>query len=124
VSTELWASDPRWRPPAALIARLDAIMERYGERSGRSRVPCASEDPDARVARYLTVAERLLDDLITQGCAQRETALDLLAADALVTYAFEAASEDPGRLQARAAAAMRDISSVAAAGGDAASTSP
>ncbi len=35
----------------------------------------------------------ILKSLDTQGCADRAQALDLLAADALFTYAFEAAAD-------------------------------
>ena len=42
----------------------------------------------------------------------RAVALDLLAADALVTYAFEAASARPGELSARASQAMSRIASL------------
>lgn len=38
--------------------------------------------------------ERLLARVLVQDCAARSAAPDLLAADALVTYAFEAAAED------------------------------
>jgi hypothetical protein len=41
----------------------------------------------------------LLERVLSHPAAGRDLALDLLAADALVTYAFEAqAEEDPGRL--------------------------
>jgi hypothetical protein len=50
-----------------------------------------------------------LADLLALGCAQRDRALDLLAVDALVTYAFEAASESPDTLASRATNAMMVI---------------
>jgi hypothetical protein len=43
----------------------------------------------------------------------RAAALDLLAADALATYAFEAAADDPDAIPARARAAMARLSSFA-----------
>jgi hypothetical protein len=43
----------------------------------------------------------------------RESALDLLAADACVTYAFEAAADEPAKLGARAEAAKVKIANVA-----------
>lgn len=60
-------------------------------------------------------AARLLGDLVSRRSAGRESALDLLTVDALVTYAFEAASVSPESLSARAEDAMRLFASLAAA---------
>ena len=80
----------RWRdavtppPPAALAAAVESHLA--------SPNPVA---PDAVTpAAYLEAAERLLAALLEHGCVSRENALDLLVADALVTYAFEAASDE------------------------------
>jgi len=62
----------------------------------------------------LETAESMLADLIEHGCAHRERALDLLAVDALVTYAFEAAAESPSTLAERATSAMLAIARLAA----------
>jgi hypothetical protein len=62
----------------------------------------------------LSAAEHELARLLHGGCDHREMALDLLAIDALVTYAFEAAAEDPARLDARAGEAMTRIAALAA----------
>ncbi|MFL5560238.1 MAG: hypothetical protein ACJ79K_02075 [Gemmatimonadaceae bacterium] len=43
----------------------------------------------------LSAGESLLDRLLAEGCSTRLAAPDLLAADALVTYAFEALVEIP-----------------------------
>jgi hypothetical protein len=43
----------------------------------------------------------------------RDSALDLLAVDALVTYAFEAASETPETLESQAASAIIQLSAAA-----------
>lgn len=59
---------------------------------------------------FLTAGEGLLSLLLLEGRTSRETALDLLCADALVTYAFEAGSDDPASLQRRAERAMARIS--------------
>ena len=57
--------------------------------------------------------EALLVRVLTGGCAARSAAPDLLAADALVTYAFEAAAESgeetAASIEERAAAAMRRV---------------
>jgi hypothetical protein len=55
----------------------------------------------------------VLRALRREGCTCRAQALELLAADALVTYAFEAASEEPEALAARADEAMRRIAELA-----------
>ena len=57
----------------------------------------------------LATAEGLLAELLTLDGAARDRALDLLAVDAMVTYAFEAACESPETLRARATDAMSAI---------------
>ncbi len=52
-----------------------------------------------------------------RDCSTRDSALDLLAADALVTYAFEAASESPLELAQRATDAMVRMAVLGAATG-------
>ncbi|HEY7878923.1 MAG TPA: hypothetical protein VIC55_11880 [Gemmatimonadaceae bacterium] len=61
----------------------------------------------------LAAAERLLARALATGCRERAQAVVLLAADALVTYAFEAAAEEPDKLGERAAAAVRRLSRLA-----------
>jgi hypothetical protein len=43
----------------------------------------------------LETAQSLLQKVLETECAAREAALDLLTADALVTYALEVGNEDP-----------------------------
>lgn len=64
---------------------------------------------------FLDSAERLLGDLVARPSSGRESALDLLTVDALVTYAFEAAGAFPESLSARAGEAMRRLANLAAA---------
>ena len=98
-----WLSSRTPAPPSPLAERLHgALGERLNDRS-----------TDAYEA-VLETAERLLSDLISLGCAQRARALDLLAVDALVTYAFEAAAESPETLAERATGAMSAIATLAA----------
>ena len=91
-------------PPAALRARLDSVL-----REGSAR--------DAREATEvcLGAAEMLINQLLHTDCTTRESALDLLTADALVTYAFEAAAEAPAELAARASQAMQRMAALGAA---------
>jgi hypothetical protein len=89
-------------PPAALRARIDAAL---------------GSDLHADVAdtaeTLLAAGERLMRALLVDDATSRGSATDLLAADALVTYAFEAASERPADLSTRAATAMARISALA-----------
>ncbi len=96
--------DARPVPPPALLA---------------SRVREALLDAPAAVgaapAEALLVAgEALLARLLNAGRTSREGALDLLTADALVTYAFEAAAEDGTPIGERARRAMVRIAALAA----------
>ena len=61
----------------------------------------------------LASAEGAMAALLSDGCLTRESALDLLAVDALVTYAFEAAASDPSLIHDRARRALADIAALA-----------
>ena len=97
-----WLDARRPAPPSALRARIDAAL---GDDLCRA-------DTDAAEA-CLAAGERVVRTLLTENATSRESALDLLAADALVTYAFEAATERPDSLIPRAAAAMVRIAALA-----------
>jgi hypothetical protein len=64
----------------------------------------------------LAAGQRLVAMVLSDEAASRDCALDLLTADALVTYAFEAASNHPGELPVRASRAMADIASLGVLG--------
>ncbi len=96
-----WVANVQPRPPVALAERLQALLEPYAARS-------VDLVPEA----CLEAGERLLDELLASGSTSRGTALDLLAVDALVTYAFQEAAHDPVRLEARAARAMARIAAL------------
>lgn len=99
-----WLAERQPAPPAALLTRIQAVLgDAAGERADRASDVC------------LRAAERLVAELLRGDCVSRESALDLLAADALVTYAFEAAVETPATLAATASAAMERIASLDAA---------
>ena len=55
----------------------------------------------------LDAAERVLSRLFVGGNGDRPEAADLLAADALVTYALEFAAESPGAFVERATQALQ-----------------
>jgi hypothetical protein len=65
--------------------------------------------PDALMA----AGELLMQDVLAAPSQRRDSALDLLAADACVTYAFEAAADDPTRIAGWADDAMQRIARLA-----------
>jgi hypothetical protein len=62
----------------------------------------------------LAAGEQLLQQVLSARANRRETAVDLLAADACVTYAFEAAADRPELLVALAEQSMKRIAQLAA----------
>jgi hypothetical protein len=98
-----WLSARTPAPPSPLAERLRAVL---GARLGDD----AAHAYDA----MLGTACSLLAELLALECAQRDRALDLLAVDALVTYAFEAAAELPHTLAERASNAMSEIARLVA----------
>jgi hypothetical protein len=96
-----WLAARTPRPPRALGARIEIVM---GESLSCDRAQAAGL--------FLAAGERLTADLLRRGSTARGSALDLLAADALVTYAFEAAAESPADLAQRASDAMNRIAAL------------
>lgn len=101
-----WLDSRRPLPPAALRARIDAAL-------GHELLA----DVDDAAEALLAAGERLVRSLLDEDATSRGSALDLLAADALVTYAFEAASERPAELSGRAATAMARIAALGGTSG-------
>ncbi len=101
-TVEAWlrAADPP--PPTRLAARINDAV-------GASRTQAVADAPDV----CLDAGTSLLRDIVARLTAGRESALDLLAVDALVTYAFEAAADAPGTVRQRA---LDAIARLAAAG--------
>ena len=76
-----WVEQRTPRPPAALVRRMfDFLGDDVAGDANRTAELC------------LGAAERALGDLVRAHRFGRENALDLLAIDALTTYAFEHAS--------------------------------
>lgn len=90
-----WLREREPVPPRRLATRVEEVL---GPR-------CENDDSET-AASCLAAADELLRDLLARPSAGRESALDLLTVDALVTYAFEAASREPDRLDDHAARAM------------------
>ena len=99
-----WLHDRTPAPPDRLAARIYEVLgERGGAEQHRLSPLC------------LETAEELLTELVARPSAGRESALDLLTVDALVTYAFEAAASAPESLQFTATAAMVRLAATARA---------
>jgi hypothetical protein len=104
VNARRWIAERPEQPPARLRARLDEVTGTHGPE-------VAPADALARAGHDLLAAQ------LAAGATARDAALDLLTADALVTYAFEAAADDPATLEARAAATMRALAALVPASG-------
>lgn len=97
-----WLSTRTPPAPDALRGRVEQVLAEH-----------LADDSTTTPDVCLAVAERMLRDLNERPSAGRDSALDLLTADALATYAFEAAAERPETIRARADQAMIRLSSVA-----------
>ena len=86
-----WLASRTPPPPARLAARLDAALPH----------PTA-ESRDQMPRSLVESASAILRDALVRSSSERNgtAALDLLAADALITYAVEAAAEDCERFAA------------------------
>lgn len=88
--------------PEALRGRIAELMAEHPE---WERLP--------RQHALLQASEVLMKEVLAAAPKDREAALDLLAGDACVTYAFEAAADEPGDLGALADQAMQRIAQLA-----------
>ncbi len=87
-------------PPAALRQRVRELVD-------------AVAPAGDTTATLLAAAAAALQRLVREGSVDRAAALDLLAVDALVTYAFESAAEAPEGIPAHSAEAMARLSRAA-----------
>ncbi|HET7586060.1 MAG TPA: hypothetical protein VFK13_14185 [Gemmatimonadaceae bacterium] len=100
-----WLESRTPRPPAELAARL-------GDALGAAAARNAASAYDA----MLDAAERMLAELTLHPCVERGQAMELLTADALITYAFESAAEAPEQVAARARQALVRLAALAPEG--------
>ncbi len=107
VTIDAWLAARTPAPPPALRGRIAEALRAEGVTGANGL------EPDVTPA-CLRAAERMLDQLLRTDSSTRESALDLLTADALMTYAFESAAGAPADLPARAAEAMRRIAALGA----------
>jgi len=96
---------------------LDARVPEAPEALRRRIAELVAEHPEweamPRQHALLAASEILMKDVLAAAPKDREAALDLLAGDACVTYAFEAAADDPGELDSLADHAMQRIAELA-----------
>lgn len=95
--TREWLAARQPRPPAALASRIRDLLP---------DAPADAALPETLVA----AADAALRELLRRPARDRAVALDLLAADALATYAFEAAADEPETIERRATEAIRGLS--------------
>ncbi len=97
-----WLADREPSPPHVLRERVESLALSVADRA---------DDPATTL---LAAAEAALKRLADCEAGDRATALDLLAVDALVTYAFEFAAGTPDAIPELSARAMSRLSNVAA----------
>jgi hypothetical protein len=98
-----WLDSRTPPPPARLAERLDAALADVA-------VSDAESISDLLTAAALAILRRLAAD---RGAESRAAAIDLLAADALITYALEAAAEDCESFAAQPTAIMARLAGLA-----------
>ena len=99
-----WIAQSQPEAPERLVTRVREVL---------ATNPRAKQSGVAEA--LLDAAEALLRLVLREGSdPARERALDLLAADACVTWAFEAAAGDPDTLHARARETMQRLQQVVA----------
>jgi len=106
-----WLESREPRPPELLASRLLEVAEGTHERRGVEVV--AGALPGAIAESLVHLSARVVRQLLEAGDTGRGSALSLLAADALATYAFEAQGDDPSGLEERCRWAMRHFAQVA-----------
>ncbi len=97
-----WLNDRTPEAPSALRARIGELMSQHPEWELMPR-------PEA----LLHAGELLMTHVLAAAPRDRDAARDLLAADACVTYALEAAADEPPEFAALAERAMRRIAALA-----------
>jgi hypothetical protein len=96
-----WLRTREPAPPPALLARVQELTAPW----------LAVEDGFA--ASLVDAGVASLTRMLSARPGGREVALDLLATDAIVTYAFEAAANTPEELDALGSAALMRLGGVA-----------
>jgi hypothetical protein len=100
VNVRDWLAHREPSPPRELRERVEALAIAVPER------------PNNPAETLLDAAEAALIGLSRQPVGDRATALDLLAVDALVTYALEVAAQTPDQIPSMSERAMTRLSRV------------
>jgi len=88
LSLEEWLDSRQPTPPDALLERMRAEIRKLG-----------IAEADATPKMLADAGASILKSLDVDGCTERAAALDLLAADALFTYTFEAAADSKSEIE-------------------------
>lgn len=86
----------------------DQVPARLRERVGQALAGAAANTPAAVIARAVALTRPILQD----AAGGRGTALDLLAADAMVTHALHQLADNPEGFEEGCAVAMTVLSSM------------
>ncbi len=98
-----WIASRTPKAPDRLVERVREVIATHPE---WERLPVAEA--------LVSAGESLLAEVLAdRDGGARDAALDLLAADACITWAFEAAADNPESLVKRAEDAMRRLAAVA-----------
>lgn len=101
VSARAFVDSHAGEVPPALIARVQSVLA------------AQSGEPQSAEVALLAASTTLLGGVLGDSRAGREVALDLLAADACVTWAFESAVGDTTGISTLAEDAMQQIAALA-----------
>jgi hypothetical protein len=101
-----WLSSRDPEAPAALTTCARELLEAHPEWEQLPRVDALIEAAETLLRRVLEAG--------AQARTNRANALHLLTADACVTWAFEAAADDPAGIAGRAERATMGIAAIAA----------
>ena len=107
ISSAEWLASREPAGPPALVTRVRDLLASHPE---WERLP--------RVDVFIEASEALLRRVLEGGAVARANALDLLAADACVTWAFEAAADDPAAIAGHAERATQGIAAIASSSHD------
>ena len=102
MSLQFWLDARLPEAPAALRGRIAELVAEHPEWETMPRQHA-----------LMAASEILMNDVLAAAPKDRDAALDLLAGDACVTYAFEAAADEPAELGALADQAMQRIARLA-----------
>ena len=102
MSLQFWLDARLPEAPAALRGRIAELVAEHPEWETMPRQHA-----------LMAASEILMNDVLAAAPKDRDAALDLLAGDACVTYAFEAAADAPDELGALADQAMQRIARLA-----------